>query len=195
MTPLPPTSLPQWQRRLLGAPGLALALVWGLAEGSFFFLIPDIIITLAALFSIKTSIRHLLLVVAGSLVAGAWLFLWSQADYNTAKQTVARVPFVREKMFEKTGAEFSRLGAVALFTGPMEGIPYKVYAVQAPGHCSLRIFLLASVPARLERLLLSWSVFVFVGWIFRRCGVRALYPVLFHTVYWSVVYACYWSII
>ena len=187
--------LPRWQRALLGAPGLIAAFAWGIAEGSFFFMIPDIIITLAALFSIKRSLAHMLLVVAGSLVAGTALFLWSQSDYNTAKTTVARVPFVREKMFEKTEVEFARLGVGALFTGPTEGIPYKVYAVQAPGRCSIGIFLLASIPARLERLIMSWIVFVCAGWAFRRYKVRAVYPVIFHAAYWTLVYVYYWSVI
>src|SRR5438477_284572 len=66
---------------LLGIPGMALALVWGFAEGSFFFIVPDVVISLTALFSIKRSLQQMGLVVIGSLLAGILLFQWSQADY------------------------------------------------------------------------------------------------------------------
>jgi hypothetical protein len=128
-------------------------------------------------------------------VAGTGLFLWSQQDFGAAKSAVERVPFVRARMFEKTEADFSRLGVGALFAGPMEGIPYKVYAVQAPSRCSLPVFLLASVPARLERLIVSWIVFALVGWALRHFGVRTMLAVVFHAGYWLAVYAYYWSVI
>src|ERR1035437_6694807 len=40
---------PQWLDRLDGMPGVALAFLWGLAEGTFFFVVPDVVISLAAL--------------------------------------------------------------------------------------------------------------------------------------------------
>jgi len=183
------------RRWLLGWPGLAAAFAWGLAEGSFFFLIPDILLTLTALFSVKRSLQQMVLVVAGSLVAGCALYQWSQADSAGAKHAVLRVPFVRERMFTETEQEFKSVGLWALFKGPSRGIPYKVYAVQAPAYTPLSTFLLASVPARFERLVLSWIVFTAVGYFVRKRGVRPLFALLFHAVYWSAIYAYYWTVI
>lgn len=180
---------------LLGRPGLVVALLWGLAEGSFFFLIPDIVLSLTALFSVKRSLLQMGLVVAGSLIAGSCLFAWSLSDYAAAKAAVLKVPFVREKMFDETSREFQRDGVGALFEGPTRGVPYKVYAVQAPAYCGLPAFLLASIPARLERLLISWIVFVCVGLGFDKFKARPRTRFLFHGAYWIAVYSYYWTVI
>jgi len=39
-----------WVQWMLGWPGIALAFVWGLAEGTLFFVVPDVLLSLAALF-------------------------------------------------------------------------------------------------------------------------------------------------
>lgn len=184
---------PRWQAHLLSAPGSASAFAWGLAEGTFFFLVPDLLITLTALFCARRSIVHMLWVVVGSLVAGTCLFLWSARDPDSARHWIAKVPFVRERMWAETEQEFASRGATALLAGPMKGTPYKVYAVLAPAHCSLAAFLLVSVPARLERLLLSWTVFAAAGWAFRRRRVRDRGRLLFHATYWVAIYVYYWS--
>lgn len=183
---------PAW---LLGIPGLALALVWGVAEGSFFFIIPDLIVSLTALFSLKKSLQQMGLVVLGSILAGVVLFQWSTLDYPTAHNAVSHVPFVRDTMFIKTQHDYSTLGVNALFKGPTQGIPYKIYAIEAPPYCSLPLFLLASIPARLERLVLSWMVFALLGFGFRKWRLPVWSAFTFHGCYWVIVYICYWSAI
>jgi hypothetical protein len=143
----------------------------------------------------KRSLQQMVLVVAGSLVAGCVMYQWSQANYTSAMHAVLRVPFVRERMFTETEQEFKTVGLWALFKGPSRGIPYKVYAVQAPAYTPLSTFLLASVPARFERLVLSWIVFTVVGLVLRKYGIRPLFAILFHVLYWSAIYAYYWSVI
>ncbi len=185
----------RWMRWLLGVPGLAVGFLWGAAEGSFFFIIPDLIITLVALFSFKRSLLQIAAVLAGSLLAGASMYAWGQASPDAAKDAVKRVPFVRGSMFEKTQRDFESSGAWALCAGPMSGIPYKVYAIQAPAYCSLPAFLLASIPARLERFVMAWAVFAVVGWFLRRRKKGPAAALVFFSVYWTAVYAVYWSTI
>ena len=191
----PVLSPPKGLKWLLGRPGLVTAFAWGVAEGSVFFLIPDIIITLTALFSLKRSLLQMGCVVAGSLVAGIFLYQWSQVNYVAAKSMVLKVPFVRGSMFDETQREFQISGLWALYAGPTRGIPYKVYAVQAPAFCALPVFLLASIPARLERLAISWVVFACVGYVFRKRKARRWTAILFHGVYWIIVYVGYWTTI
>lgn len=180
---------------LLGVPGMALAFAWGMAEGSFFFIVPDVVTSLTAMFSVKKSMLQMMLVTAGSLVAGIVLFQWSQADYSAARKAVASVPFVREDMFPKVQKDFVSYGTNALLFGPTQGIPYKVYAIEAPGRCSFLYFLLVSVPARMERLVLSWIVFTAAGLGLRRLPRWPLVALAFHALYWAVVYVYYWTVI
>lgn len=195
MMPAAQQSTSRHLKWLLGVPGLALAFAWGVAEGSFFFIVPDVVTSLTALFSVKKSLLQMMLVTAGSLVGGIVLFQWSQADYSAARKAVASVPFVRESMFPKVEQDFDSYGAKALLLGPTQGIPYKVYAIDAPGRCSFLLFLLVSIPARLERLLLSWIVFSAAGLGLRKLPGSPVVAIIFHAGYWAVVYIYYWTVI
>jgi membrane protein YqaA with SNARE-associated domain len=174
--------------QLLGRPGLWAAAVWGFAEGTLFFLVPDILITFVAMFSVKKSGQQTAAVLLGSLLAGALLFTGNAWVTDPVKH----VPFVREWMFDKTRADFERHGVGALLRGPSSGIPYKVYAVQAPAYTNLWAFLLVSIPARLERFLLVWAGFALVGRALRN---RPAMAVTAHALFWVGTYAWYWTVI
>ena len=190
------TAVQRWQEWLLSRRGLFLGLAWGTGEGSFFFVVPDVLITLAALFSVRHSLKIIGAVLVGSLVAGALLFEMSRRVYDSARGAVSAVPFVRERMFEATERDFASAGVWALCKGPLSGIPYKVYAVQAPKHTSLVAFLAVSIPARLERLLLSWALFAAVGAIARaKLATHPHVAIGGHALYWIGIYAYYWSVI
>lgn len=182
--------------RLMGAPGLWAGVGWGLAEGTFFFLVPDILITLVALFSVKKSFQHTACVLAGSLMAGATMFLLATGGHTWVATAVRQVPFVREQMFERTKRDFEERGVLALMRGPSSGIPYKVYAVQAPRYTGLWPFLLVSIPARLERFILVWAGFGAAGRLLKKqIAKKPVLALAGHGLFWVGVYAYYWSAI
>jgi len=178
---------------LLDWPGVALAFVWGLAEGCFFFIVPDILITLAAIFSPRRSLFHIAAVVIGSLIAGSSMYAWAASRPANARAAVARVPFVTTSMFDTVAADLQRDGAWGLCRGPLSGIPYKVYAVEAPTYVPLGAFLLASVPARLERLLVTWILFAAAGTAAQFSWMQRRWLIAGHAIYWTAVYAYYWK--
>jgi len=155
----PQAEQPPWVARLLGRPGIGGSFAWGLAEGTLFFVVPDVLISLAALFSPRRASLHMVAAILGSVLAGAILFQWARSSEATARTWIAGVPFVSGEMFEQVDRDYRALGAAALFKGPAYGIPYKIYAVEAPKHISLSALLLVTIPARLERLLLAWLFF------------------------------------
>jgi hypothetical protein len=183
-----------WQGRLLGAPGVAVAFLWGLAEGTFFFVVPDVLLSLAAMLGTRRALRHVAAAVAGAVVAGTLMYGWA-ADSLSARAAVERVPFVRPGMFVRVDASYAEHGAWALLRGPLSGIPYKVFAVQAPPHVPLPSFLLATVPARLERLLLVWLSFAGAGAALRRLQAGRRWMVGLHAAFWASFYAYYWTVI
>lgn len=188
------TGMARTVSRLTGKPALGAGFLWGLAEGTFFFLVPDILITAGALFSFKASLKQIGAVLLGSLLAGSLLFTWGIKNPEGAKRAVGRVPFLAPAMLEKVKRDFDDYGVWAMCKGPMSGIPYKAYAVQAGPRFSWPAFLLVSVPARLERLLIVWALFTAVcvplrSKVLARPG-RAL---SLHAAYWIGIYAYYWS--
>ena len=191
--PSSPLSYGAW---LLRSPGLLAGFLWGFAEGTLFFIIPDLLITFAALFSLKQSLKQLGVVLAGSLLGGWLMFSLAAWDYPATRRIVDGVPFVTPRMFEATQRNYEASGLWTLGQGPLSGIPYKVFAIEAPAHASLLPFLLASIPGRLERLALPWVLFAAAGlWLKRRIAKRPGWAVSGHAFFWIAVYACYWSVV
>jgi membrane protein YqaA with SNARE-associated domain len=184
------------ERRELWKPPLWLAFAWGFAEATVFFIIPDVLLSWAALAGARDGLRALLAIVAGGIIGGLLMFGWASQAPDGARRAVESVPFVGNAMFERVRQDFSARRAAALLQGPGSGIPYKVYAVAAPAHCGAVEFALVSVPARIERLALSWIAFTLIGWIFKRwiCAHRDTAALVF-AIFWIIVYAIYWSTI
>ena len=172
-------------------PGTALALLWGFAEGTLFFILPDVLLSFTALFRPRRAIAHMAAIVAGAVLAGAVMFTWSSAG-TSARHAVARVPLVSPAMFERAERDSLQRGLWGVSMGPVRGIPYKVYAVEAPAHFTLWPFLLATVPARLWRLLAVWMGFAAAGALLRKLGRTSLAPAL-HALFWIATYVIYWA--
>jgi membrane protein YqaA with SNARE-associated domain len=194
--PTSPTNQPAWSARISGTPGIVLAFLWGFAEGTFFFVVPDVAISLAALLSPRRAWRHVLAAIAGALFAGALLFTWSSRNPQSAHNAVAHVPFVTAKMFAQVHLGYQTHGVTALLLGPLAGIPYKIYAVEAPPFLSAATFLANTIPARGERFLLVWLVFSIIGVVLRKYrDWTAPNLAILHGSFWILFYVFYWSTI
>ena len=172
-------------------PGTALAFLWGFAEGTLFFILPDVPLSFVSLFRPRRALVHMAAIVAGAVLAGAVMFTWS-AHTPGARSAVAHVPAVSSAMFEHADRDFKQYGIWGASLGPLRGIPFKVYAVEAPAHSALWPFLLVTIPARLWRLVVVWLGFAGTGALLRKLGRAGLGPAL-HAVFWIVTYAIYWT--
>jgi len=183
-------------RQTLWQPPVALAFLWGLAEATLFFVIPDVVIAWAALSGWRRGLRMLLAALAGALVGGVALYAVATIRPAAAVAAIESVPFVHHAMIDTVAGRYRELGARALLLAPGNGIPYKVYAALAPDVTDPISFALLSIPARLERFLPAWLIFAVVGRVFSRSIAR--YPrrtaFAFVTV-WTIGYAAYWSFI
>jgi membrane protein YqaA with SNARE-associated domain len=185
---------PLWVDWLDGVAGVTLAFLWGLAEGTFFFVVPDVAISLAALLRPGRAWRHVLAAVAGGVLGGALLYSWSSRSPGSAHDAVARVPFVTSQMFARVHESYRLHGMAAVFRGPLTGTPYKIYAVEAPEFLGRGEFLAATVPARGYRFVAVWIVFGVAGTALRRyLGRTASQLALWHGVLWILFYAFYWG--
>ena len=76
--------------------------------------------------------------------------------------------------------------------GPLRGIPYKIYAVEAPRFLSEAAFLSITVPARGLRFVLVWGVFGFAGLVLRKLFQRTDAQLAAgHGCVWFAIYAFY----
>lgn len=180
----------------LWSPPLWLGFLWGFAEGTLFFIIPDVLLSWASLAGTKCGFKTLGTILAGSLVAGLVMYTWATAQPALSQSVVSSVPFVQKKMFSTVQASYDDHGISGMLEGPGSGIPYKIYAVLAPPVSPLLTFMLISIPARLERLALSWLIFTAIGWIFRRWirNHRGATVSIF-ACFWIAIYAFYWTAI
>ena len=166
---------------------------WGLAEATLFFIVPDVLFTLVALYSPRRSVKLVAFILVGAMAGGTVMFYLGAKNPARAESVVLKVPFVSKAMFMTTRAGFQRDGTWTLAKSPGNGIPYKVYCVQAATYGRWPLFILISMLARLERFAPFWLVSAALGIAFRR-GIRRrpAIPAAVHAVLWTLGYAWYW---
>ena len=183
-----------------------LALIWGLCEATWFFVIPDALLSWAASRSNRAAVVATLASVIGAMLGAAVLYgLWATGTTPDALHALWRsLPGFYPKMAVIAHDHMSRAGAPGLLAGPTSGIPYRVYVAEA---WSLGIPLsavLAWTPlARLERMLLAPLVvaglrMTLERWVAPRLSaagrsrVMTLFTVLVGLC-WVALYAWYWG--
>ena len=170
-----------------------LGALWGFAEGTVFFVVPDVLISFVALFSFRRFLWCALASMLGAVIAGATLFWLASHRPDLAIAIVRAVPFVTPRMIASVEADYLRYGLWAVFAGPIAGIPYKIYAAEAPAHVGILPFLLVSMPARLVRFVLVGSVSFIIRRIFFPSAEESSRKlVVGHAICWGAFYAFYW---
>ena len=183
--------IPVWAQWMTHRPGIALAFLWGFAESTLFFILPDVLLSFVAMFRPRRAFAHLIATLMGAVLGGSVMYIWAMHG-GGARHAVARVPAVSPVMFERAKQDWIRHGAWGMSLGPIRGIPYKVYAIEAPIQSTLLDFVLFTVPARLWRFLVVWLGFAGTGLLLRKLGRTTLAPAL-HAAFWIVTYAIYWT--
>lgn len=187
----PPTSPPPAPARRRGLYGLAFA--WGLAEATFFFFVPDILITRIALRDLRTSLIAAFWALTGALLGG--LSLWIAAQRGASLPLLALfdlLPGISRELLAETARAVESQGAMALFGGAWRGQPYKLFAVHAgEQNVPLLAFLVASLFARLIR----FSATAIVAWaIGRRLHfLPERTRLVLHTTVWGGFYTFYFT--
>lgn len=173
---------------------LLLAFVWGVAEATVFFVVPDVLITALALRSRRTALLACVGAVVGALLGGTITYVWGIRDPLGARQFFDLLPAIGPAMMDGVTRDLQQMGALAILAGPMVGVPYKLFAAQAAAAgFSLPLFLLISIPARGMRfVLLALLTNAAASWLRPRVGARSV--VLIYAVLWTVNYGLYWAL-
>jgi len=132
------------------------ALVWGVAEATLFFFVPDVLLSYIGLKrGVKDAARASLIAAIGAALGGVLMYLWSAADPAAARAAVLAVPAISEAMVARAADAAAGNWFTATFLGPLTSTPFKVYAILAPhAGAGVPMFALAGIIARLPRFLI-----------------------------------------
>lgn len=146
------------------------AALWGFAEATLFFIVPDVLLSCLALSSLKNSFRACLAAAVAATCGG--LLVWSCASAwpEATHAVLLKVPGISEATFLRV----RDLLATGLFPGMLQGafagVPYKIFAAQAAtGGINPALFTFFSPLARLPRFV-AMSLFAFA--LSRLVGTR-----------------------
>jgi hypothetical protein len=129
--------------------------LWGLAEATLFFIVPDVWLSLAGRRCLQSGLRTCAWALAGALAGGALIYGWGAYDRSGALAAIENVPAISPAMAARVAVQLADHGVLAIFAGPFTGTPYKLYAAQAAdAGIGWAVFMLMSVPARGIRFLL-----------------------------------------
>jgi membrane protein YqaA with SNARE-associated domain len=132
--------------------------------------------------------------VAGAILGGAGMYALAAHNAEALIQVLTHVPLISPAMVQTVGGQLQDNGLMAMVTGPLEGIPYKVFAVQAGAHhLSLPLFLLMTIVARLERFLPVVVLCAVAGTVFRKIIMRYTpFVVGAYALLWIGIYVFYY---
>lgn len=168
--------------------------IWGFAEATVFFIVPDVLLSWIALKDPAKAYRACLWATAGALVGGVITWYVGSVNPEPARSLFAWIPAISDAMIADVRSQLDERGLVALFIGPLIGTPYKIYALEAAGAgFGIWGFLLISIPARLLRFVLVTSVVALVSKGLKRfVQVRRLQLIL--VVAWISFYTFYFYV-
>lgn len=179
-----------------GTPRIIWSTLWGFAEATVFFIVPDVILTHVALrFGLRAGLWAALAASVGALMGGAVMVVWSAIDGEAARFAVAAVPNVSDDMMLVAHQGLNETGPFAMLAGAFGGVPYKVFAVEAlsaevhPG-----LFLLATVPVRLARFSLCVLVAACLGLGLQRAGVSRQIQTGLFALGWTLFYLWFFAV-
>lgn len=173
----------------------SVAAVWGFAEATLFFIVPDVWLTCSAVKHPKRALLACLWATAGALVGGMLMYWWGSRDAAAALRVAETLPAINSAMTAKVAQDLHSYGLLSLFAGPLTGVPYKLYAIHAGNQAiPLVLFLMVSVPARILRFLLVTLLVVWARqWpVFRGQHRRLLYTTI---AVWMMFYILYFSMV
>jgi membrane protein YqaA with SNARE-associated domain len=181
-------------RALEGWPAPAVAALWGLAEATALFVVPDVWISRLALSSRRAALRGCACALAGALLGGVLLYLLGAGHEAALLALFERLPAIDPGLVARVRAQLHGLGGWALLVGGFSGAPYKLYAAQAMSTgLGLPVFIACSAIARGARFL---AVALLVGAIARRATPR-FGAATVRRIWWAAwigFYALYWTL-
>jgi len=141
----------------MGLIWVAGAALWGVAEATLFFIVPDVLLTFVVVrFGLRRGLALAVVAAAFASLAGLGMWFWAHSDPASARHVMLLVPAVGPDLLARAAREVGQGWPLHLVTGAMTGVPYKLYAVEAGARgLDPALFIPMSFVARLTRFTLT----------------------------------------
>jgi hypothetical protein len=168
---------------------------WGLAEGLFFFIVPDVYISFATLFALRAGAIAWLWSIAGSVVAIPIIYLLVAVFRLDYMGFLQKLPAISASMIRETGDRLALEGLPYTPFLVFGGVPLKLYAASAFSlGLSLGAVLVWTVFARIVRIAPTYAVAAGLRLLFsHRIDHRPYAWLAVLGLFWIVFYAFYFS--
>ncbi|MEP2704754.1 MAG: hypothetical protein ABJQ71_12285 [Roseibium sp.] len=169
--------------------------MWGFAEATLFFIVPDVLLTSLALNSFRKAVLAALAAAMAATIGGLLVWLGAHWFPVEIKAVLLAVPGISENTFSSVQALLKSGAFSGMLQGAFSGMPYKIFAAEA-GSTDINpvLFAILTPIARLPRFLLlsvaAWTLSWAVGT--RMATKSKLRSAL---VLWCVFYFGYFSVI
>lgn len=175
---------------------VAISFLWGLAEATVFFIVPDVALGLIALFVPRLAAAAVGVALAGALLGGTISYAAGAAGLPV-EAALLRVPLIDAPLIAQAAERLDRLGPAALLPEPLLWIPYKIYAALAGLRGMSPLVLLAvTVPARLVRFVPVALLFGTAGrWLRAPIQRRPVGATVLYLSLWVGIYFLYYVVI
>ena len=87
---------------------LVLAFAWGLAEATFFFIVPDVLLTLIACRVLKPALKATTFALMGALVGGALMYAIGRRDPVNARAFLDQIPAISPALISRVVRKSAR---------------------------------------------------------------------------------------
>lgn len=166
---------------------------WGLAEGLFFFIVPDVYVSFATLFSPRAGAVAWLSSIAGSAAAILIIRLLTATPGLDYLAFLESIPGISGPLIEHAGASLAAEGLPYTPLLVLGGVPLKVYGALAFSlELSLGSVLLWTLFARIVRIAPTFVGVAVVRMLFRRrIDAHATAWFMLLGLFWLVFYAFY----
>lgn len=124
---------------------------WGVAEATFFFVLPDFFLAPAIIANKKNTVKIALAIIAGTATGSVVMLVLTSLYPDALYDILVRIPFTNADMFARV-AEL--IGSnLAIFLQPFGGVPVKVWLWSAANTgASISIFFILLMLGRLLRV-------------------------------------------
>lgn len=122
-----------------------ISFIWGLAEATFFFLVPDIWLSRIAITNPREAYINVIIASAGAVLGGFIMYFVGLYAFEQVHQLLPLIPAIHSTMVENVGIQLQHENPLyAMQKGSVTGIPYKIYALWA-GHLEMSIIMFISI--------------------------------------------------
>lgn len=108
---------------------LTIAAVWGFAEATLFFVVPDVWLGWLALRQGKLAWQGMIAALLGAVIGGILVAgICAEMRASTSAKVMDAIPAISGSTIQDVDMAVQRDGSKSMLEGPVKGTPYKLYA-------------------------------------------------------------------